>query len=109
MATKSMATHPSPGKTIKTILTVKYDCGFNNHLTIRGAGAKGIGANQPSQELSWHKGIPLKNIKPDEWVFESDSPLKNCEFKILINDEIFECGDNHTLKFGEHNQITPHF
>jgi hypothetical protein len=62
----------------KTRLLIKFDCGFNNWITIRGEGAG----------LSWQTGTALKNISPDEWVFETDVPFANCEFKVLINDEI---------------------
>lgn len=100
MATKTSFPSLFGGKKQKTTLTIKYDCGFSNYLTIRGAGTR---------ELSWKQGIPLKNIKSDEWVYEFNEPVNHCEFKILINDEIYECGDNHLLTNGNHHQIVPHF
>jgi hypothetical protein len=84
----------------KTKLTIKYDCGFPNIITIRGSGAP---------QLSWEKGVPLKNVKPDEWVFETDASFGKCEFKVLINDTIYESGSNHTLMCGAQSQYTPHF
>lgn len=84
----------------RTKLIVKYDCGFNNSLYIRGQGAFG---------LSWNKGIPLKNSKPDEWIFETDIPFTQCEYKILINDEIYEGGPNHILTCGTTTQHSPQF
>lgn len=92
--------HPSEeqrGK--KTRLLVKFDCGFNNWITIRGEGAG----------LSWNAGTALKNIGNDEWVFETDAPFVNCEFKVLINDEIYESGPNHPLICGTSTQHTPFF
>lgn len=83
----------------KTRVMVKYDIGFNNILTIRGKGAN----------LSWDKGIALKNVKNDEWVWESDIPFTTCEFKVLINDEQYEQGDNHPLSCGTNIQYTPRF
>jgi hypothetical protein len=83
----------------KTRITVKYDVGFNNQLYIRGKGAN----------LSWDKGQPLKNVKPDEWVWETDAHFTNCEFKILINDRVYENGDNHHLNAGSNLLYTPHF
>lgn len=100
MATKNVLSTLLTPKKEKTRLTVKYDCGFSNYLTIRGSGTK---------ELSWNQGIPLKNIKPDEWVYEFNEPVTSCEFKILINDEIYECGDNHLLTNGKNQQVVPHF
>lgn len=83
----------------KTRITVKYDIGFSNQLYIRGQGAN----------LSWDKGQPFKNVKSDEWVWETDTPFTRCEFKVLINDRIYETGDNHVLNHGAALLYTPHF
>lgn len=96
MTTKNSS---SPEKSKKTRLLVKFDCGFNNWVTIRGEGAG----------LSWKEGTPLKNVTSDEWVFETDAPFTNCEFKVLINDEIYESGPNHPLICGTSTQHIPFF
>lgn len=96
---KTAASAPKGAKAVKTRLTIKHDCGFHNHLTIRGSGAN----------LSWHKGIPLKNVHADEWVFETDLPFARCEFKVLINDQIYESGMNRILVYGSNTHYTPHF
>lgn len=83
----------------KTRLTIKYDAGYPNQLYIRGKGAN----------LSWDKGIPLKNIKADEWTWETDIHFTNCEFKVLINDHVYENGDNHHLNAGSTLFYTPRF
>lgn len=83
----------------KTRITVKYDIGFSNQLYIRGQGGN----------LSWSKGEPFKNIKADEWVWETDASFTQCEFKVLINDRIYESGDNHILKHGTTLLYTPNF
>lgn len=91
---------PDPSiKKEKTKVTVKYDVGFPNQLYIRGKGGN----------LSWDKGISFKNVKSDEWVWETDTPFTQCEFKVLINDRIYESGDNHTLKQGASVVYTPKF
>lgn len=82
-----------------THVKVKYDCGFPNNLFIRGNGAG----------LSWEKGQPLKNTKPNEWVWESRGPFTLCEFKVLLNDRVYERGDNHLLISGEDFSYTPIF
>jgi hypothetical protein len=82
-----------------TSVLIRYDAGFPNQLYIRGTGAN----------LSWERGIPLKNLGTDQWIWETDLPLTHCEFKVLINDQIFESGENHTLKEGTHIQYTPRF
>lgn len=83
----------------KTRITVKYDAGFSNQLYIRGQGA----------HLNWNKGQLLKNVKPDEWTWETEGQFTNCEFKILINDHVYENGDNHLLKVGSTIVYTPRF
>jgi hypothetical protein len=83
----------------KTRITIKYDAGFPNQLYIRGKGAN----------LSWDKGQLLKNVKIDEWVWETDAHFTHCEFKILINDRVYENGDNHLLNAGSTLLYTPHF
>lgn len=83
----------------KTRVIVKFDTGFSNQLHIRGKGAN----------LSWDKGIPLKNVKADEWVWETDVPFTTCEFKVLINDKHYETGENHPLHAGANVLYTPRF
>ncbi len=83
----------------QTRVVVKSDVGFGNQLFIRGQGAN----------LSWDRGLPLKNIKQDEWVWETDSSFNSCEFKILINDFTYESGENHLLDCGATIQYTPKF
>ncbi len=80
-------------------IVVKYDVGFNNALSIRGCGAG----------LSWDLGAPLKNVGPDEWVWETNTPFTDCEFKVLINDQNYECGENHHLGPSSKFQYTPTF
>lgn len=83
----------------KTRITIKYDTGFSNQIYVRGKGAN----------LSWEKGQPLKNTKSDEWVWETDAQFTQCEFKVLINDRVYENGDNHLLNAGATLLYTPHF
>jgi hypothetical protein len=82
-----------------TRITVKYDIGFGNELFLRGHGSA----------LSWDKGIRMKNVKHDEWIWETHRRFSNCEFKVLINDQQYECGENHALHCGHQIQYTPHF
>lgn len=84
----------------KTKIIVHMDCGFANNLFIRGEGVA---------TLSWEKGLPLKNIKADEWVWESDRPFSTMQYKILLNDSQFESGENHTLGYGQEADFTPTF
>lgn len=103
VAAKKKTLKAQPKKVAKkgknTCIVVYYDCGFSNHLTIRGEGAG----------LSWHAGTPLKNLKADEWVFDVIMPDEHLEFKILINDQVFEIGDNHKVKNGSKIHVEPKF
>lgn len=83
----------------KTKICVQYDVGFNNQIFIRGEGAN----------LSWDKGLLLTNTKPDEWIWETEVDFTTCQFKVLINDLIYENGDNHSCKKGEVLTYTPSF
>ncbi len=108
ISTSSFASSPAPIKkaaeikknsSSKTTIKVKFDVGFSNALYIRGEG-KG---------LSWDHGILLKNTKADEWTWENNEAFGSYEFKILINDRIYENGKNHQLKAGESFSYTPNF
>ena len=80
-------------------ITVKYDVGFNNRLYIRGNGGG----------LNWDHGQVLRNVGPDEWVWETTVPIKDCEFKVLINDSWYEAGENHHLPGGAWVKYNPSF
>lgn len=98
----SIPTQANNKKKVKNNLTrvvVHCDVGFNNGVFIRGNGAN----------LSWDKGIMLQNIRPDEWVWETDQLFHSCEFKVLINDAKYEQGNNHTLTCKNSVEYTPCF
>jgi hypothetical protein len=91
---------PAKQKGAKTCITAHIDCGFSNNLFLRGEGVS---------SLSWEKGVQMKNVGPSEWVWESDRPFSIMRFKVLINDKCYEQGDNHSVAFGKHIDITPKF
>lgn len=80
-------------------VVIHCNAGFNNNIFIRGNGA----------DLSWDKGIMLRNTKADEWVWETNQPFRSCEFKVLLNDSQYENGDNHILTCEDCIEYTPHF
>ncbi len=84
----------------KTRIVVQCDVGFANTVYLRGQGLP---------HLSWDKGIALKNVKADEWVWETEEPFKAGEFKILINDKTFEVGENHPIQPGISVRVNPKF
>lgn len=84
-----------------TRIVVQCDVGFANTVYLRGDGVPA---------LSWEKGIPLKNVKADEWVWETTDPFAaNAHFKVLINDKTYEVGENHTITSGTSMRINPRF
>ena len=88
-----------PSKKEGTRVSIRYNVGFKNHLFIRGKGAG----------LSWEHGVQLKNAGPDEWVWETNIPFNECEFKVLINDKQYEAGENHHIHDGITFKYTPKF
>ena len=51
----------------------------------------------------------MKNIGPNQWVWESDRPFSTMQFKVLVNDNWYEVGNNHTVAFGQEVNFTPQF
>lgn len=92
---KKTALHPK-----KTKIIIKYDCGIPNSLFIRGEGIS---------SLSWEKGEALHNKASDEWVWETERPFSEAAFKILVNDNQYEIGENHHIAYGETAIIAPCF
>ncbi len=92
-------TSAKPKATGTTRVIIHFNCGFNNNLYIRGQGAN----------LSWDKGHLLKNVRADEWIWETTAPFTRAEFKILINDKDYENGENHIIRNGDNFEYTPHF
>lgn len=84
----------------KTRIIVQVDSNFSKDLYLRGEGMA---------ELSWEKGVEMKHERPDEWVFETDEPFSTASFKVLINDQTYELGDNHPLYPGASIRINPKF
>lgn len=97
--TKLKVCNPKNKVTSLGTVTIKYDVGFSNAFYIRGKGAG----------LSWDKGVPLKNIGPDEWIWEPLQSFNECEFKVLINDERYETGENRHMICGANVTYTPSF
>lgn len=98
MAIRDKAEKGSKGSG-STQIYVYYDVGYPNGLFIRGKGAG----------LNWDKGQAMQNAGPDLWIWESKTSFSECEFKVLINDEVYEIGENHKIAYGSKVQYTPRF
>ena len=81
------------------ILEVNRD-DVNRLQIIRGAG---------SDDLSWDKGIQLRNVGPDTWIYETDKDFDALEFKVLVDDKRWEDGSNHQLARGKTSEYKPKF
>lgn len=84
----------------KTRIVVQLNADFPSPIYLRGEGLS---------ELSWEKGIAMQHTKPDEWVFETETPFTTGEFKVLVNDTTYELGENHPLYPGASIRINPKF
>lgn len=89
----------SPRIARSTEITVKFDTGLGNQLFIRGSGPG----------LSWERGIPLRNVGNDLWVFQTEGDFEQFEYKILLNDKQWEEGENRTAQIGEEIEILAKF
>ncbi len=51
-----------------------------------------------------------QNVDANTWVFEMERPVSgSVEFKILLNDEAWESGNNHIVQVGNTIEVTPDF
>ena len=51
----------------------------------------------------------MKNVKADEWCWETDEPFNKAQFKVLLNDKQFEVGENHCVEAGKSIVLVPKF
>jgi len=80
-----------------TILTVRFDAGIGNSLHVRG-----------QAPLSWEQGIPLTSLGEDLWQIQLDLS-RDCNVKILLNDEQWSVGENYVVKPARQTEIYPYF
>ncbi|MEZ5315018.1 MAG: hypothetical protein R3E91_02235 [Chlamydiales bacterium] len=83
-----------------TRVFIQFGQDVSKELYLRGEGIP---------DLSWEKGIKIKHISPHEWVFETNTIFSSGLFKVLINDEIYELGENHPIYPGASIRINPKF
>ena len=84
----------------KTRIIVHYDTGFGNALYIRGN----------TLPLSWDFGQRCDNLDAGTWVFELERPKSGTIFfKLLLNDCIWEQGENHRIESGSVLDYWPKF
>ena len=84
-------------KKTETLVVAQIDIGFGNHLTIRGQGAN----------LNWHTGQAM-TWQDNAWVWKTPSK-DTFEFKVLINDQVWQQGENIMATAGSKVVFTPRF
>lgn len=86
-------------KNTLTKIIISSDVGWGNALYIRGDHAG----------LTWEKGILMDNITPDRWEWKTVTAHPGLNFKILINDQIWQKGENLHIHLGETMMLAPEF
>jgi hypothetical protein len=78
-------------------IVANVDIGAENKLYIRGSGAG----------LSWEKGSAMRRGKAG-WTWQGKSG-ESFEYKFLINDKIWNVGENYSADIAQENTVTPTF
>lgn len=88
----------SPKSSIPIVISARINIGFGNALYIRGEGPG----------LSWNKGTLLDCVSADLWKISLKGG-RPVVFKFLINDEIWNTGDDLFAELGSDSVYTPSF
>ncbi len=85
-----------------TYITIKYNAGYGNFLSICGSG--------PNMSWDSNKAIPLRCVREDTWVYETSTPFQSFDYKILLNNTTWEkLSYNRSLQKNNPCEITPYF
>jgi len=83
---------------LSTPITIQYPARLGEHLYIRGEGAG----------FTWEQRVPLINIDANTWQLRQ--PMHGeFKFKILLNNEEWETGNDHLAKGGDEISVSPVF
>lgn len=83
----------------RVTITAKVDVGFGNTLFVRGDGGG----------LTWEKGTPLECVSDAEWTLVLPSVEKPIAFKFLLNDTVWNTGEDYIAAPGDIVIVTPVF
>lgn len=85
--------------------------GKRTRLSIRGDASKGtdfmIHGTGPG--MTWQRGVDLKKIGDDLWIWETSRFFNNFEYKVVINNNLWECGPNHRVQYGQMEEVFTRF
>lgn len=91
----------APAQADQNLFSVRCTLAQGQALFIRG---------EKSSGLSWDKGIPMAQIEPGEWVCTTNAPIKSgTEYKFLVNDKVWEEGQNRKVGMGQSTAREPRF
>ncbi len=83
-----------------TRIIAQVDVGWGHHLTVRGDTAP----------LSWDVGWPAYPAEDARWeLVLTELPEGTFEYKVLVDDETWQGGDNEVGTTGEDNEVVPTF
>ncbi|MBS0652353.1 MAG: hypothetical protein JSR39_02375 [Verrucomicrobia bacterium] len=80
----------APSSTVTARIAVKYQGNEGDKLYIRGTG--------PSMR-HWGEAIEMRK-EGNLWIYDSTEPFDNFEFKMMLNNQLWEGGDNHKISTG---------
>lgn len=84
-----------------TRITIRFPTDSNDRLFIRG--------NGPGMS-NWSQAIELRREGNGIWTFETQQGgFENFEYKIVLNDQKWESGQNHKIESGKKEEIIPQF
>lgn len=84
---------------VVTTISASYDVGFGNTLYLRGEGPG----------LSWEKGLRMDCVGDTTWTIALGESARPYLFKFLINDEVWNAGDNYSATSGTTITLIPAF
>ena len=90
----------TPSHVPKTRIHIQCNTGFGNSLYIRG----------DTPPLRWDSGHRCENVDANTWLFEMERLQSGeIQFKILLNDTVWEEGDNHHISAMDETLFMPLF
>lgn len=77
-------------------IKVRHQAQYGEFLSIRGEGFSVL-KNGDFVQADWNSGITLDNTGKDSWQALINAHTTKVAFKILINDRVWEAGENHNF------------
>ncbi len=89
-----------PTEVLQTRLVAHTDAGFGHHLAIRG----------DTSPLDWDRGWPMEATADDRWeLLLTELPDGPFTWKVLLDDETWQTGEDNAGQAGQVNETTPTF